>query len=51
MRCRYLEEIHIAAMANVLQRPIMVLGEGYQGGLFLPLRHDPEVRLKPSSDT
>lgn len=38
----YLEEIHVAALANVLKRPIVVLAEQFQGGLFLPLRHDPE---------
>jgi hypothetical protein len=40
---RYLEEIHLAALANVLRRPVLVLSAGFQGGLFLPLRHDPEV--------
>ncbi|TFJ82599.1 hypothetical protein NSK_006025 [Nannochloropsis salina CCMP1776] len=39
---QYLEEIHVAALANALRRPIMILAEGFQGGLFLPLRHDPE---------
>lgn len=38
----YLEEIHVAALANALKRPIIVLAEQFQGGLFLPLRHDPE---------
>lgn len=46
----YLEEIHVSALANVLKRPIMILAEGFQGGLFLPFRHDPEVS-KLKNDT
>ncbi len=43
----YLEEIHVAALSNVLRRPVIVLAEQFQGGLFLPLRHDPEACRLP----
>jgi hypothetical protein len=39
---RYLEEIHLSALANVLRRPIWVLADGCR--VFLPLRHEPQVR-------
>jgi hypothetical protein len=45
---RYLREIHMQALANVLRRPIILL-KGHnalgddESGIFLPSRHDPEV--------
>lgn len=41
---RYLEEIHITALANVLRRPVILLAGEYEGGFFLPSRLDPQVR-------
>lgn len=41
---RYLEEIHLTALANVLCRPIILLAGEYEGGFFLPTRRDPHVR-------
>lgn len=45
LACRFLEDIHLTAMANVLKRPLWVMADSLR--VFLPLRHDPEVREDP----